>query len=323
MTSNVKHRGTTTATSLDNKVDSPIQTTPKKWIRPYENVIFRIFRFCAIFLFACSATLIVWASVPVFLTVDPILRKMGIKRYNSVLEVLSRAWAKSMLWIMNIKVNIEGTEHLNNNKEIPTTVMYAHSSYLDPVILQAYCPIPSKYIFKKELLFLMPVVFVLAFIAGHIPINRKKKESAIESINEAASIMIKENRSICISPEGTRSRDGNIQEFKKGPFHLALKSNSVIIPIVFFGNFEIWDINTTFPYNGQTCIRFLPPKQISKSTSVESLSQQVRDSMIDSLSKPPKDFNPFPSKPSASHAIIYLIFNSLLTIYILNYFGFI
>ncbi|KAF2074674.1 hypothetical protein CYY_004024 [Polysphondylium violaceum] len=319
MTSNnVKQRATATKTSLVSD-----QRGKTQWETPYENIVFRVIRFIAIFLFACTATLIVWASVPVFLTVDPLLRKMGIKRYYSVLEVLSRAWAKSMLWIMNIRVRTEGLELLNNEKEVPTTIMYQHTSYLDPVILQAYCPIPSKYIFKKELIFLLPVVFVLAYIAGHIPINRKKKDSAIESINEAASIMLNEKRSISISPEGTRSRDGNIQEFKKGPFHLAIKSNSVIIPVCFFGNYEIWNIHTTFPYNGETCIRFHSPKQISKSTSIDTLLSEVRESMIDSVSKPPKDFNPFPSKPSASHAILYLIINLLLAIYTLNHFNFI
>jgi 1-acyl-sn-glycerol-3-phosphate acyltransferase len=58
--------------------------------------------------------------------------------------------------------------------------------------------------------------------AGYIEIDRHNREKALQSIDEAA-LRIRKGKSIMTFPEGTRSRDGEINAFKQGAFHLAIK----------------------------------------------------------------------------------------------------
>jgi 1-acyl-sn-glycerol-3-phosphate acyltransferase len=111
--------------------------------------------------------------------------------------------------------------------------MCSHASNLDPLVVMASSPVTVKFIFKQSLLVLFYIfglayfygnalsVLILMFI-GHIPINRSKREKAIQSLIKAGKKIAKYNRAIGIFPEGTRSHTGALQEFKKGPFHLVV-----------------------------------------------------------------------------------------------------
>ena len=66
--------------------------------------------------------------------------------------------------------------------------------------------------------------------ARYISIDRENPRKAVKSMNEAAE-KIKKGASVLIFPEGTRSRNGRLQSFKPGGFHLALKAGSDIVPV--------------------------------------------------------------------------------------------
>jgi 1-acyl-sn-glycerol-3-phosphate acyltransferase len=74
--------------------------------------------------------------------------------------------------------------------------------------------------------------------AGYVKIDRFNRESAFESLRQAAQRM-KDGVSVMIFPEGTRSRDGSIQQFKKGGFVMAIQSGVPIIPVVLRGTWPI------------------------------------------------------------------------------------
>jgi 1-acyl-sn-glycerol-3-phosphate acyltransferase len=88
-----------------------------------------------------------------------------------------------------------------------------------------------------------------------IPIDRGNLQSAIESLNQTASLVIEEDRSIGISPEGTRRRSPSIGPdqllpFKKGPFHLAKSTKSDIIPVAIIGANRLFPPNCILPKAG-------------------------------------------------------------------------
>ncbi|KAN0027823.1 hypothetical protein ACTFIV_009647 [Dictyostelium citrinum] len=287
---------------------------------PHEFFGFRILRFIVIITWAIIVTTLVWSSIPFGFILDPIYKKYNISKWYSPLEIASRAWSIGILWVLNIKVRTEGFELYKDYKQQPSVLMYSHSSYLDPIVLQGYSPIPCKYIYKKELIYFFPWLFLLAYFVGHIPINRGKKNSAISSINDAATIIETKKYCVAISPEGTRSKDGNLIEFKKGPFHLAMKSNSTIVPVVFFGNNQIWNANTFFPHSGSLVVRCLPPIKISKDDTVDSISKKVRIEMLKSLHTKPVDYKTF-SETGISHTVLYLSVLSYIVYTGLNWFG--
>lgn len=72
-------------------------------------------------------------------------------------------------------------------------------------------------------------------------------------------------RSIAVSPEGTRTASGQIGEFKKGAFYLALEAQVPIVPIIMPGCYQLWPAKANFPTStGTAVLRFLPPIDTTK-----------------------------------------------------------
>ncbi|MFC1812974.1 lysophospholipid acyltransferase family protein, partial [Thermodesulfobacteriota bacterium] len=109
---------------------------------------------------------------------------------------------------------------------------------------------------------------------------------AIESINKARKV-ISSGTSIGILPEGTRTLTGEIGEFKKGPFHLALAAQTDILPFALCGLFEYhnklsWTLNPTTVY-----VKFGRPipYESFKNNSVEELKNKVYNMIIEIQTK--------------------------------------
>jgi 1-acyl-sn-glycerol-3-phosphate acyltransferase len=139
----------------------------------------------------------------------------------------ARPWGRWILWGGRVKVTAQGLENVQEG--VPYILMANHQSFFDIFALLAYLPVDFKFILKKELLSI-PLLGYCMKRAGYIAINRKDSRTAIKSIEDTVS-KIQNGTSILIFPEGTRSLDGLLQDFKKGGFHLALKSGCAILPI--------------------------------------------------------------------------------------------
>ena len=110
-----------------------------------------------------------------------------------------------------------------------------HVSNLDPPILIPLLPPPIAVILKRSLM-KIPVLGWAMRLAGYIPVDRDGRvESAMESA-EIAKRTLASGIHVLSFPEGTRSRDGRLQPFKKGPFyHGRGKSGAPVVPISIYG----------------------------------------------------------------------------------------
>eukprot|EP01133_Synstelium_polycarpum_P011991 gene11991-14006_t len=285
-----------------------------------DSILIKGFRLFSGLIWIIIITTILWLVAPFALfIIDPIMRKMGIRVYYSPLEFVMRSWSRVLCWIWNITVHVEGTEHPLKVDNTPAVLMYSHASNLDPIILMGYTPLPARFIFKKELLIFVPFVFLIGYLVGHIPIDRKKHKSAIESINYSAKIIRERNACVVIAPEGTRSLDGKLQEFKKGPFHMALKTEAMVVPATIFGNHELWPVKNVLPSSGHVHLRYLPPFKVNANDEMDTLLTSTRNMMLKSLCNPPKDFKPFPEPILITHAAIWLGFVSCVFFSIYTY----
>ena len=70
-----------------------------------------------------------------------------------------------------------------------------------------------------------------------IPIKREKLKDAIHSLDEAEKVVLS-GTSLLIAPEGTRTVSGELGDFKKGPFHLAMNTKATIIPVAIIGAWQ-------------------------------------------------------------------------------------
>ena len=187
-------------------------------------------------------------------------------------------WAKSILWVCGVRVTLEGRERLDDR--VPCIYMSNHQSYFDIFVLLGYLPLDFKFILKEELM-RIPLFGSTMRRAGYIGIDRGDPRKALRSMNEAAE-KVKKGASVLIFPEGTRSEDGALQDFKKGGFHLALKSGCDIVPLTIRNTRRIVPKGSLRIQGGHAglCIgERLPTKDYSKK-DMERLMLRVREEIL-------------------------------------------
>ena len=198
-------------------------------------------------------------------------------KVSTVLRV-ANLWAKLLLLISNVKVEIKGEENVLVNRA--QVFMANHQSNFDIFILQAYIPCQFRWLAKKEL-FRIPVFGSAMKRGGAIEIDRENRVSAIKNLDEAAQ-KIKEGIPVATFPEGTRSRDSNIKPFKKGAFYMAIKSGVPITPISIIGSGEIMSKRSLKVNPGKITMVIDKPIEV-KDYSIESrdeLITKVRDAIV-------------------------------------------
>ena len=136
----------------------------------------------------------------------------------------------------------------------------------------------------KESLFKWPIVGQAFTLAHFIPVKREVREAAIASVEKAAEAM-RAGQSFLIYPEGTRSPDGRLQEFKKGAVVLAIKAEVPIVPVLCSGAHKVMAKRSMVIHPGEILVEFLEPIDASKYTWDErdALKQRVHDAMAAGL----------------------------------------
>jgi 1-acyl-sn-glycerol-3-phosphate acyltransferase len=141
------------------------------------------------------------------------------------------AWSARLVRGAKIELATDGLEHVRGTESF--IVMSNHQSLYDiPVVFQAV-PRPMRMIAKKEL-FRIPVFGRAMRAAEIIELDRQNRRRAILAMAEAKA-MVRSGLSIWIAPEGTRSRNGELGEFKRGGFHLAMTTGARILPVTVNG----------------------------------------------------------------------------------------
>jgi len=140
---------------------------------------------------------------------------------------MGRLWGRTILTGSLSRLQASGFEQLEWNQ--PAILMANHQSYMDVPSIIAACPVPLRFVARKEV-FKAPIMGAAMRATGQICVDRSNRERAIASLRAAAST-IAEGRTVLLFPEGTRSFDGELQAFKKGGFMLALQAQVPIIPV--------------------------------------------------------------------------------------------
>jgi 1-acyl-sn-glycerol-3-phosphate acyltransferase len=137
--------------------------------------------------------------------------------------------------IAGIRAEVIGLEKLDPQRAY--VFMSNHTSSLDPPLLLPLIPGRTSVLVKKEL-FRIPVLGRAMGIAALVPVDRSNRERAIESLR-AAERVLRAGISMTVFVEGTRSRDGRLLPFKKGPFYLAIETGTPVVPITLVGTHEL------------------------------------------------------------------------------------
>lgn len=184
---------------------------------------------------------------------------------------IGRRWSRWVLWASGVRVRTEGMETVHLDE--PQLFLCNHVSWYDVWAIAATLPKRYRYIAKKELEWI-PIFGAAWKAAGHISIDRSDRRAAIRSINAAGDAIRKDNSSIVIFPEGTRSVTGELQPFKKGAFMLALHTHVDIVPMAVIGSRAILPKGRWRVRGGEIILRFGP------AISTQGFDETNRDELI-------------------------------------------
>ncbi len=184
--------------------------------------------------------------------------------------------------IAGIRVEIRGRENLHRDR----TVVYMpnHVSMLDGPLFVAHLRRKVRVIIKKEA-FRLPVVGTGMKFIGFVPVDRKGGETGRQAIEKAIGTIKASGDAFVVFPEGTRSRDGALQRFRRGGFFLAAESGSAIVPVAIQGTRELMPKGSLVIRPGRVRFAFLPPVETAglRTEGIPELMDRVRGAMARAL----------------------------------------
>ncbi len=174
---------------------------------------------------------------------------------------IARRWARMVMAVSGVKVTVSGLENLTAG----ATYVFCsnHLSLIDTPLVFGYIPWDFR-ILAKEYVFRIPFLGWHMRRAGHFPVKEDLR-SSVRNLTGAAR-RVAEGVPLVIFPEGGRSPDGQMREFKPGVAYIAIKAGVPIVPMGIIGTREIHRTGTLVVRPGPVELRFGAPIVTSQMT---------------------------------------------------------
>jgi 1-acyl-sn-glycerol-3-phosphate acyltransferase len=228
----------------------------------------------------------------VYLTLGGLAGVVGIP-YSVVVgnvELLYRVVVRKIVpWGLRaagIRVEVTGREHVPAG--VSCIFLSNHVSNLDPPVLFPVLPGQCSALLKKSLM-RIPLLGTAMRMAKFVPVERGNVREAAKASVEAAAEALRSGLHIVIFAEGTRSKDGRLAAFKRGPFYLAMETGAPIVPVVISGTQTMMRKHSAAIRPGVAKVEFLEAVYPAGFATREELMQAVRARMIAAL---PEDMRP-------------------------------
>ena len=201
-----------------------------------------------------------------------------------VVHTLSK-WITDVVFGLPIfmKREVIGLENIDPKKAY--VMVLNHNSMVD--IMSIYnLPLVFKCVSKKEV-YRIPIVGQLLFAHGDIVINRASTKEAMQLVHTRGLEWLKKGACVSIFPEGTRSKDGEIHNFKSGAFILAKEAGVPILPIVLDGTNTMVRNGWLMNWRNKITIRVLPPVSAEdvQNRDIKDVMAEVRENMVETLAE--------------------------------------
>ena len=225
-----------------------------------------------------------WSLVIYVMTFIALLLCYPFDKKRFVVHKLSK-WLTDAFFGFGLvmKRKVEGLENLDPKG---TYVMVLnHNSMVD--ILSIYnLPLVFKWVSKREV-YRIPIVGRLLLAHGDIVINRASTKEAMQLVHTRGKQWLAKGASVAIFPEGTRSKDSEIHNFKAGAFILAKDAEVPILPIVLDGTDRVVRKGFFMNWSNRITIKILPPvsKQDVVERPIKEVMAEVHDNMVNALAE--------------------------------------
>ena len=163
-------------------------------------------------------------------------------------------WGRAFVRLGGWKLRVEGMENLPSGGAV---LVANHQSAVDiPMLLSAF-PRPVRFLAKREL-GEIPLFGKAMAAAGNLFVDRDDPRDAVRMLREAGA-QLRDGRLVVVFPEGTRSGDGSIGEFRPGAFWLAQKSGAPVVPVYIDGGCRALPKGALRVRPADLFVRVLPP----------------------------------------------------------------
>lgn len=196
--------------------------------------------------------------------------------------VIGTLWAKPVLWLGNIHVEMRG--YANWPSEKGCLVLFNHTSWIDIIVMAACLPRVPRFGAKIEL-FYIPFFGRAMRKAGMLPIERNRRTKVLQVYKEAES-RASFGECFALAPEGTRQSELQLGRFKQGPFLFAIGAQIPIVPFVISGAREVmprsrWLIGPPV-WHSRVIAQILPsvPSSGLDESKLVDLQERVRAVMV-------------------------------------------
>lgn len=197
---------------------------------------------------------------------------------------VARAWARTLLRVSGVRVRVTGLENIDPAGSY--VFLSNHVSYMDTPVVLANIPVQFRFLAKRGL-FQIPFLGQHLSRAGHIPVPREDPRAAVKTMQRAAETIQQKRISLLIFPEGSRSRNSELQSFKEGGAYIAIRAGVPVVPIVIGGSSEILPYGSGIVRSGSVSLNILPPVQTSRLTLKDRtrLTDQLRELILHELAQ--------------------------------------
>ena len=235
----------------------------------------------------------------VYTALGPLAGIIGIP-YTLLVGDISRLFRVAM-WIVDAGVRAAGIRVETTGRDnVPASrsciYMCNHVSNLDPPVLMPELPGRFSILLKKSLMNI-PILGTAMRMAQFVPVERGSRRDSAQAAVRAAAEALNAGLSIVVFPEGTRSLDGRLSTFKKGPFFLAQQTGAPIVPIAISGTEKMMPKGTPWIRPGKVVIQMLAPLEPTAYATREELMAAVHRAIAAAL---PDDMKPLAQQSAAT-----------------------
>lgn len=154
-------------------------------------------------------------------------RKGDIQKHDEITRSVIHNWSRRLLKAAGAKVAVIGEQNLPNDN-LPAVYVANHQGYFDIPMVLGYLGGAKALIAKKEIK-KIPLIRSWMEELGCVFIDRENPRASMSALNEAAALVAK-GYPIVVFPEGTRSKTGEMADFKAGAFRVAQKNSVPVVP---------------------------------------------------------------------------------------------
>jgi len=165
-----------------------------------------------------------------------------------------------------------------------------HASYLDPPLVGSGLIRPINYL-ARESLFRFPIMGTVLHSWNAVPVDRdgggaRGLKNILDRLLEGAGIIL--------FPEGTRTKDGNLQPARSGIGLTVVKSDAIVVPVRVFGTFEAWGRNQKIPLPRRVVVKYGEPMRFEKlraeakncdKARLKEIYQEIADEIMAAIAK--------------------------------------